>query len=425
MAEQNHGARCAGVTAARVPPGVLPAGAGRQFGVFPPVPVRCRSQPADAAPRYSRSRFSGGLGEVGGALGDLGTFLPYVIAVITVAGMNPTGVLVGFGLFYLAAGTVFGVPMGVQPMKAVSTVVLVQHLSPGEIAGAGFVIGAFFLVAGASGWVTRLAKVVPRAVTAGIQLGLGASLALLGVGLLAETPWIGVAVAAVMLVLLGNRQIPAVFAGLAVGIALTYTAGLLPPFPEIRLGIYLPHPVWPTWDDVVQGARFAAVPQIPLTLANAIIVTAAITRDLFPKELHGVNERTLALSTGIGNLLAALIGGYPMCHGASGIAAHYRFGARSATAPALLGIACLLLGLFLGDDATAILSLIPPAVLGALLVFSGLELASPTRTLRIRGRDRLLVLGVAGLAVTTNVAIAFVAGLALALIAERLGSRPR
>ncbi len=417
-------AHCAGATTAGIPPGVRAADdAGRQFGIFPPVPVRCRSQSADSAPRYARSRFIFRPGEVGGALGDLGTFLPYVIAAITVVGMNPTGVLVSFGLFYLAAAAVYGVPMGVQPMKAASAVALVQYMAPGEVAGAGLVIGAFFLVAGATGGVTRLARIVPRAVTAGIQLGLGASLAFLGLRLLAETIWIGVAVCAVMLALLRNPRVPAAIAGLAAGIALAYAAGTLPPFPDIRPGIYLPHLVWPAWEDVLRGARNLAVPQIPLTLTNAIIVTAAITRDLFPKELHGVDERSLALSTGIGNLLAAPIGGFPMCHGAGGIAAHYRFGARSATAPALMGIACLCLGLFLGDDATAVLSLVPPAVLGALLVFSGLELASPANTLGGGGRDRLVALGVAALSIITNPAVAFIAGLAVALAADRLARR--
>src|ERR1700754_3233246 len=75
-------------------------------------------QAADPAPGYSRARFAWNLDEVSGALGDLGTFLPHIIGAITVVGMDPTGIFVTFGLFYVLAGGFYGIPMAVQPMKA-------------------------------------------------------------------------------------------------------------------------------------------------------------------------------------------------------------------------------------------------------------------------------------------------------------------
>jgi hypothetical protein len=36
-------------------------------------------------------------GEIGGAFGDLGTFLPHVLGAIIVAGLAPVGVLASFG----------------------------------------------------------------------------------------------------------------------------------------------------------------------------------------------------------------------------------------------------------------------------------------------------------------------------------------
>jgi SulP family sulfate permease len=77
-------------------------------------------------------------------------------------------------------------------------------------------------------------------------------------------------------------------------------------------------------------------------MTNAIIVAAAVSRQMFPEGPHRANERNLALTTGVGNLLAAPFGGYLMCQGAGGIASHVRFGARAATAPVLIG------GMFLG-----------------------------------------------------------------------------
>ena len=62
----------------------------------------------------------GFLGEVGGACGDLGTFVPLVVGGMIVGGLAPAGVLVGFGAFLVAAGLAYGISIAVQPMKAVS-----------------------------------------------------------------------------------------------------------------------------------------------------------------------------------------------------------------------------------------------------------------------------------------------------------------
>src|SRR3546814_19604212 len=97
---------------------------------------------------FSRRRFGRDPREVSGALGDLGTFLPHIIGAITVVGMAPAGILTTFGLFYAMSGAFSGLPLAVQPMKAASAAVLIEPMDPGAIAGAGPVIGAFFLVFG-------------------------------------------------------------------------------------------------------------------------------------------------------------------------------------------------------------------------------------------------------------------------------------
>jgi hypothetical protein len=74
--------------------------------------------------------------ECSGACGDLGTFIPHVIGAITVAGLAPAGVLFGFGAFLIATGLFYGLPLPVQPMKAVSAVILTDGLKPGEVAAA-------------------------------------------------------------------------------------------------------------------------------------------------------------------------------------------------------------------------------------------------------------------------------------------------
>lgn len=406
--------------AASPPRGVvrLAPAAGRRWRLTL-VPVRCRRQPADDPPWYARPRLMLNVNEVAGALGDLGTFLPHVLGVVAVVGLPPAGVLATFGLFYLVTGIRYGIPIGVQPMKAASAAVLIQHLAPGEVAAAGLVIGTLFLLAGWSGLADRLARLTPPFVTAGIQLGLGLSLAVLGFNLIRVRPELGLLVAVPMLLTLGSRRVPAALLGLGIGLAAEALVGRGLVWPELHWGVHLPPLVWPTWREAVRATELAVLPQVPLTLTNAVIVTAALARELFPKEQHGVTVRSLAVSTGLGNLLAAPFGGYLMCHGAGGLAGHYRFGSRSGTAPVLIGALFLVLGIGLGDGATAVMRLVPEAVVGALLFFSGLELAVSARPERFSGVELFVVLLVAAIGVAANPAVGFAAGLLLAAAVRR------
>ena len=157
-------------------------------------------------------------------------------------------------------------------------------------------------------------------------------------------------------------------------------------------------------------------PQIPLTLTNAIIVTAAVSRQLFPKELHPVNERNLAITTGLGNLIAA-----PFFWGLSDVS---RCGRRrrscpgSARAPRLRPFSsdvCSSISVSVSGKAAMRFSRqSPDAVLGSLLLFSGIELALSARLQDHGGEDLFLVLLMAAIGVALNPAAAFAVGLQLA-----------
>jgi SulP family sulfate permease len=136
-------------------------------------------------------------------------------------------------------------------------------------------------------------------------------------------------------------------------------------------------------------------------------------------KVHAVNERNLSITTGLGNLLAAPFGGYLMCHGAGGVTGHYRFGARTATAPVLIGVVFVMLGVALGDSGYALLKTIPDAVLGALLLFSGIDLAQSSKPQQYKDVDLFLVLLLVAIGVALNPAIAFAVGLPLAYAAQR------
>lgn len=67
------------------------------------------------------------LAEVSGALGDLGTLLPLMIALAVQGSVSLDATLVFSGLFNVLTGVVFGVPLPVQPMKV--------NLAPGRGTG--------------------------------------------------------------------------------------------------------------------------------------------------------------------------------------------------------------------------------------------------------------------------------------------------
>jgi len=73
-----------------------------------------------------------------------------------------------------------------------------------------------------------------------------------------------------------------------------------------------------------------------------------------------------------------------MCHGAGGLQAHYRFGARTGAAPLFFGVGLVVLALFFSETAVQILAMIPLPAVGALLVFAAVDLAISKRLLDAR-----------------------------------------
>lgn len=350
------------------------------------------------------------INEFSGAIGDLGTFLPHVLAAITVVGLNPTSVLAGFGLFYLFSGWFYGIPMAVQPMKAASAAVLVQEMTPAEVAAGGILIGAVLLLLGMTGLIDKLAKITPAGVTGGIQVGLGLSLSTLGLKMVGQDPWVGWPVLIGMLPLLTSRRFPASIFALVAGTILGFLMHPEMSFPHLSLGPEVPELLLPPLAEFKKGFFMAALPQIPLTLTNAILVTAALSAELYGSRAERVTEKNLSLTMGIGNLLAAPLGGYMMCHGSGGVAAHYRFGGRTRLTPFIIGSILILLGIILGSDGIRLLRLIPEAVLGGLLFYSGVDLALASKNIREKN-ELFLVFTVAALALAINPAVAFLAGL--------------
>lgn len=326
-------------------------------------------------PGSQRSRRVSWPQEVGGAFGDLGTLIPHSLGAISVAGVSPVGVFTGFGALYVAAGLFYRLPIPVQPMKAVSAILLTSGLTAGEIAATGVLIGAALIFLGVSGLIGRLARAVPQTVTTGLQLGLGVSLGWLGVEMMAEAWWLGAAMVIALVVLMRVPLMPSTLIALLLAVLVGQAVGLNEAWPTLEPGMAAPALVLPGAEDLKHALGATVLPQLALTVTNAIIVTAAMSREMFGGSAGRATPVNLALSSGIANVALAPLGALPMCHGAGGLAAHYRFGARTGAATAMIGIALLALGLIFSHQAAGLIALVPFAAVGALLLFSAVELA--------------------------------------------------
>jgi len=329
-------------------------------------------------------RFAVNLRELSGALGDLGTLLPLMLGTIAVVGLAPLPVLAGFAVFYIATALHYRLPIPVQPMKAVAAVLLTAQFSPAELAASGVMIGAALLLLGVTGWVARLARLVPQSVLAGLQLGLGLALALLSLDLMATAPLVAAPTLVLLLGLLFVPAAPAALIGLAAATLLALWLGA----PGIGLQGFsaagFPLASWPSLGELQRSVSLFVLPQLSLTFTNAILLTALLANDYFGTRAAHVTPRRLSITSGLANLLLAPLGALPMCHGAGGLAAHHRFGARSGTAPLLLGVALLAVALLPGDLGLLLLAAIPTAGLGALLLVAAGELALTRRLVDCR-----------------------------------------
>ncbi|HEY8945771.1 MAG TPA: putative sulfate/molybdate transporter, partial [Polyangiaceae bacterium] len=164
--------------------------------------------------------------ELAGSFGDIGTDLPLLIALIVTCKLDAASVCILFGVMQILTGVVYGIPMPVQPLKAMATIMLAQRLSPGVLEGGGIAIGAVMLLLASTGSLTWLARVVPKVVVRGMQLGLGISLALLATKSCTADGVVGYGLAAAatvaLLALRRQHRIPAPLVVMACG--LTYAA---------------------------------------------------------------------------------------------------------------------------------------------------------------------------------------------------------
>ncbi|KAI1336887.1 hypothetical protein F5Y15DRAFT_418455 [Xylariaceae sp. FL0016] len=334
------------------------------------------------------------LTEISGALGDLGTLLPLMITLAVNGSISLSTTLVFSGFFNLATGVVFGIPLPVQPMKAIAAAAIRNHASERTTVAAGSVTSIIVLVLSVTGLLRYVTLVIPIPVIKGIQFGAGLSLVIAaGASLLQpfahswDHPFdsLAWALAAFILLILTQRSSRFPYAllifALGVLLAVIRVATSDASFPYFRV-----------WDPYVRLPRWSAdavgmgVAQLPLTTLNSVIAASALASDLLP-DLPSPGVGQLGTSVAIMNLLGCWFGAMPVCHGAGGLAAQYRFGARSGASIVMLGLFKMLLGILFGESLLDLLRAFPSTLLGILVVAAGLELAKVGQSLNHGASD--------------------------------------
>jgi SulP family sulfate permease len=181
-------------------------------------------------------------------------------------------------------------------------------------------------------------------------------------------------------------------------------------------GFYLPGLLpfgLPSAADFSFALLVLVLPQVPMTLGNAVVANADLSRQYFPEQGRRVTPRALCLSMALGNLMSFFLGGMPMCHGAGGLASRYRFGARTGGSNLIIGTVFVFLALFLGDGLMGVLWLLPMSALGVLLVFAGAQLSFSLLDMKTR-KDLFVPILVLGITLASNLAAGFLFGIAAA-----------
>ena len=302
--------------------------------------------------------------------------------------------LVGFAVFQVIWGIGYGVPLSVEPMKALAGLAIAGGITHGELIGAGLLAGGVLLVAGRYGALTTISRFVGEPVVRGIQFAVACLLVIAAVDLVAGAPIVGaIGLGVALAVAIVSRRAVALVV-LCVGTlwAIGAVGAFQPTIPSVT-----PFPTGgPTFS---AGAVEGLLAQLAMTVGNAAIATSLLLSDLYDAD---VSPDRLAESMGAMNLAAVPLGALPMCHGSGGLAGKYAFGARTGTANLLAGGFYAALALVSG-----ILIAFPMALLGVLLLVVAASLAR----VAFGSTDRpLFVAGLGAVAVATNVGVAFVLG---------------
>lgn len=367
-----------------------------------------------------------GVSEFRGAIGDLGTTLPLAFLLIMSNGFPAARIFFLWGLAYIAVGIYYKVPISIQPLKAMAVIAVTSGFSASMLSSAAVLYGILLLVLSTTGLIKWIQQWFSQGLIRGVQLGIGLLLAAKAWDLISGQTlylngtgeigiWILILAGGILLVLMLSRWLLKRSVALEI-IVISLVISLLfgVPFVVEEAGgsAWLwSLPDWSGWWNLIV---LLIIPQLPLTLGNAVYAADDAAHKFWPKQSERVTPTRLAGSIGLFNIIIGLLGGFPICHGAGGIAAHHRFSGKTGGTVIILGSVFVLLALT--QTFNTLLFLIPIPVLGVLLLFDSWQMMVLMRYLP--ERSQIIIALLVGLTsfITHNLSIALLAG----FVMERL-----
>jgi sulfate permease, SulP family len=371
------------------------------------------------------------INELAGGLGDSGLLIPLAVAMVTLNGLNATAAFGIVGLAYLGTAFYFRVPIPVQPLKAFAAAAIALRLDAEVIAAGALTMAGAMALLSVRGLATQLARRFPVVLVRGIQASVALLLCKASVELAEKGNWSGMppispavglalgATACAVLVALSwggrRRAVPGTLLLLGVGIGLgVAVSGGVPAVDPGPQAVSLALPDGPAFATALTTLVLA---QLPLTFGNSVVATADAERAYFGERAARVLPHRLSASIGAANLVTGITGAMPVCHGAGGVTAHVKLGARTAGATLSVGALYLALALVFGASLPSLLKLLVPGVLAGLLLYVALAHAVLAGQLDAL-EDRLLAAGVGLITLLSgNLAIGF--GVGTAVVAGR------
>lgn len=317
--------------------------------------------------------------ELSGSYGDIGTDLPLIVGMVVACRLDPSSSFLMFGVMQIMTGLAYGIPMPVQPLKAMAVLMISQKLSGNLLYGAGLSIGILMMLLTVTNVLRWIVKIIPKSVVRGIQFGLGLNLAMLAMKDYVQSDGLAGYIIAglgfiLMILFIGNKKYPpAVF---VIMLGVIYASFSTIDFTKLfnNFGVHLPVFNIPQKDDIINGFLLLAIPQIALSISNSVIATKRTVDDLFPEKAFSVNK--IGWTYSIMNLINPFFSGIPTCHGAGGIAGHYSFGGRTGGSVVIYGMLFLIIGLFFSSGFSEFVKFFPMPILGIILLFEALSLMS-------------------------------------------------
>jgi len=349
-----------------------------------------------------RSRFKAfTLSEASGSLGDLGTLLPLLIALTQTGSITLPSALFFAGVTNVMTGIYLDVPMCVQPMKSIAAIAIANDMSKGEVSASGVLVGLIMFILAVTNAIEVINTLIPRNVVSGLQVGIGLKLLISGITSISSLTWAGDVdckltgiLCAILCALLMREPTkgkpPAALTLFVVGLVLAVIKISTNAESEKFKFFGSPVAYWAMGDvmanDWQVGFFQLALPQVPLTTLNSVVSVCVLANDLYPdKMVKGrpgalrdercvISRKEVAGSVGFVNAVFCLFGAMPTCHGAGGLAAQHKFGARGGSSVIFLGTVKIFVAIFLGSFSIILFEAIPKAVLGVMLVVAGGEL---------------------------------------------------